>query len=322
MQLTNIHNRLIQEKAAEMGISCKPLIQGMEDILVLDNGEKRIFINKTRSHKLPFMAGFLSTNKAAANLLLEESGLPIPAFRLVQGMTREAEEFLQNHSPIVVKPYNTNRGVGIVMNVRKPKELETAISQALQFSSHVMLQKQVEGRDYRILVIDEAIVGVLENRPPEVTGDGVSTISQLIEQANRDPLRGAKDDFTPLMTIPVDEPLILALQSQGLELSSVLPAGVRLPVRLNSNDYTGGGTVDRTDEICEENARIALQAAQCLGIDVAGIDLRCPDISIPLSQTGGGIIEINVLPGMDSHVLPTEGKPRDVIGAYLRYLFR
>lgn len=322
MQLTNLHNRLIAEKAAEMGISCRTLIPGIEDILILDNGEKRIYINKTRSHKLPFIAGFLSTNKVATNLLLEEAGLPIPAFCLVQEVTEEAKQFIEKNAPIVVKPYNTNRGVGIVMNVHHQEELTAAVSHALNYSSHVILQKQVEGCDYRVLVIDKQIIGVLENRPPFIIGDGHSNIEELITQANRDPRRGSKDDLKPLMTIPIDEPLLLYLQSLNLDITSVLNKGKKLYVRLNSNDYTGGENIDCTDHICEENERIALDAAETLGIDVAGIDLRCRDISQPISQSEGGIIEVNALPGMDGHMIPSQGKPRDAIGAYLRYLFK
>ncbi|NEW04999.1 hypothetical protein GK047_03065 [Paenibacillus sp. SYP-B3998] len=322
MQVTNIHNRLIKEKAQEMGIICEPLIPGLEDILLLDNGIKRIYINKTRSNKLPFISGFLSTNKVATNILLRDAGLPIPHFCLVQAYSVEAESFLRQHAPLVVKPFNTNRGVGIVMNIRDPLELQAAIEHALSFSSHVILQEQAEGRDYRILVIDKTVVGVLETCPPSVTGDGVSTIQELIERANQDPRRGTKDQNTPLMHIPIDQPLILHLQSLQLQLSSILPLGELVQVRLNSNDFTGGANIDRTDEICMENIDIAIKAADLLGIDVAGIDLRCPHISQPVSITGGGIIEVNVLPGMDSHVLPSEGKSRDVIGAYLRYLFQ
>jgi len=321
--LKNLHNKLIEQRAKELGYTCRPLLEGDEEFLELSDGSQTIIINRTRSHRLTVVAGLITRNKAVCSVMLQRNGLPVPEEIQLTEWQDEALRFLAEQGRVVVKPNFTNRGVGITMDVTTEDELVAAVDKALQHSTQLMIQRQVEGRDYRILVIDNEVVGVLENCPPFVTGDGVQTVQQLIDALNADPMRTAdKDEFKPMLAVLIDDEVLRTLQNQGYALDSVPAPGEDVYLRLNGNEYTGGMNVDRTDEICPENIELALKTCRVLDLDVAGIDLRTPHIGVPASESRGAIIEVNVLPGMNGHMYPAVGQSRDSIGKYLRYLFK
>ncbi|MBL0386052.1 hypothetical protein JJB07_05240 [Tumebacillus sp. ITR2] len=321
--MKNLHNKLITQRALELGLSCDLLVAGEEDFLELSNGERTIIVNKTRSHRLPAVAGLITKNKRVCSTLLQRHDLPVPEEISVTSLTPEALVFLERFGTVVVKPVDTNRGVGITMDVRTPQDLEQAIQDGLVHGRDLLVQRQVTGRDYRVLVIDGEIVGVLENVPPQIVGDGHTTVRDLIHTLNADPARTAdKDEFKPMLCVQLDEEVQRILAAQGHDENSIPARGEQVYLRKNGNEYTGGMNIDRTDELCAENAEICLQAARALGLDVAGLDIRTPDIGVSMRETGGTIIEVNVLPGMNGHMSPAQGKPRDSIGKYLQYLFR
>jgi len=328
--MKNLHNKLIVQRARELGYECRPLVEGEEEFLELSNGEQSVIINKTRSHRLTVVAGLITRNKAVCSALLSRAGLPVPqelqappSWQEDEAFRHKAAEFLAEQGRVVVKPNDTNRGVGITMDVTTEVELFTALAKGAEYSSQLLIQRQVQGRDYRILVIDGEVVGVLENRPPLVVGDGRKSMQELIEELNADPRRTAdKDEFKPMLTLNVDEEVLRIMSGQGHQLHTVPQPGETVYLRLNGNEYTGGMNIDRTDEICPENIAVALRTVDVLGLDVAGLDVRTADIAVPMTETRGAILEVNVLPGMNGHMYPAEGTPRDSIGKYLTYLFK
>jgi cyanophycin synthetase len=119
--------------------------------------------------------------------------------------------------------------------------------------------------------------------------------------------------------------LFASLKKQGMTLRDIPDKGMRVELYVIENVPAGEISeinIDRTDEICASNANAAVEAARALNIDVAGIDIRCRDIGVPLDLSGGGILEVNALPDMIDHVHPFQGASRDVVKAYLHYLFK
>jgi cyanophycin synthetase len=113
----------------------------------------------------------------------------------------------------------------------------------------------------------------------------------------------------------------MVLDRQGLTLDAVPEAGKLVYLRENANLSTGGVAVDATDEICAENQRLCLRAAQAVGLDVAGVDLVVENPGRPAVQTGGAVIEVNAAPGIRMHHYPMSGQPRDAAGAIVDWLF-
>ncbi|MEW4369754.1 ATP-grasp domain-containing protein [Paenibacillus kandeliae] len=331
-EMQNLQNRLIAKAADELGIQCELLIPGCEDFLQLRKQDVSIVINKTRSHRLPLMSGLLAKNKQAANQLLSQQGLPVPAHIVLSDSDRneQALSFLESVSAagqsLVVKPLDSSGGNGVTLDVRTQQQLAKAMKDASAFSEQILLQQYVQGNDYRVLVIDSKVVAVTEYSPAYLVGDGQRTIGELIDDLNRQHLRQTPiGQLTLFHKLQPDDPSIVqSLAEKGYTLDAVPETGCT--VTLYSLQHTEIDKVsefsrDCTDEIHAHNQALAIHAAQILNIDVAGIDIRCNDISIPLTSDCGGILEVNALPDFVFHVYPYEGQSRDVARRYVEYLF-
>ena len=90
---------------------------------------------------------------------------------------------------------------------------------------------------------------------------------------------------------------------------------------LTGNMSTGGISIDRTFEAHPENVEIAEEAARMVGLDIAGIDFICPDITEPVRETGGAICEVNAAPGFRMHTHPTIGDPQFISKPVVDMLF-
>jgi cyanophycin synthetase len=171
-----------------------------------------------------------------------------------------------------------------------------------------------------VLVIGYEVVAVAERVPAHVIGDGRHTIAQLIEIVNRDPRRGFGHEKV-LTKIKLTHQSELLLERAGYTLDTVLVPDERFYLAATANLSTGGTAIDRTHEINYETREIARRAAMVVGLDVAGIDIITPDISQPLREIGGGIVEVNAGPGFRMHLQPSEGTPRNVAKHVIDMLF-
>nr|WP_301290275.1 hypothetical protein [Paenibacillus sp. 1781tsa1] len=308
-----------------MGITCEPLLEGCEDFLKLSVGDKQIIINKTRSHRLPLIAGLLAKNKQACNMLLHEQGMPVPSFIVISEMGSDAADFLNRYGSIVVKPLDASSSVGVTLDVRTEEELEAAIHLASVHGSSIMLQQYITGIDYRVLIINGEVAAVNEYRPVYVEGDGTSTVRALIEQLNQERMKMTSiGEYEAFPQVDAEtERLLEVLYVQGTALDEVPAAGEEIELYDLRNSAAGKISEfykDCTENIHPVNARMIIQAAKTLQIDVAGVDVRCRDIRTPISREEGGILEVNALPDLTHHVFPHGGTTRDVVRLYLEYL--
>ncbi|PLZ76041.1 cyanophycin synthetase, partial [Fischerella thermalis] len=184
----------------------------------------------------------------------------------------------------------------------------------------IIVERYYKGRDHRVLVVDGKVVAVAERVPAHVVGDGRSTIAELIEETNKDPNRGEGHDKV-LTKIELDRTSYQLLERQGYTLDSVLAKDEICYLRATANLSTGGIAVDRTDEIHPENVWLAQRIVKIIGLDIAGIDIVTSDISRPLREVDGVIVEVNAAPGFRMHVAPSQGTPRNVAGAVIDMLF-
>ncbi|MEO1467033.1 MAG: cyanophycin synthetase, partial [Cyanobacteria bacterium J06633_1] len=184
----------------------------------------------------------------------------------------------------------------------------------------VIVEQYYQGNDHRVLVINGKVVAVAERVPAHVIGNGTDTIEQLIVQTNQDPKRGNGHDNV-LTKIVVDRTSEAVLAKQGYDLNSVLPSQAVAYLRATANLSTGGVAIDRTDQIHPENVWLAQRVAKIIGLDIAGIDIVTSDISKPLKETKGVIVEVNAAPGFRMHADPSHGLPRNVGASVLEMLF-
>ena len=184
----------------------------------------------------------------------------------------------------------------------------------------IIVERYYKGNDYRVLVVNGKVVAVAQRVPAHVVGNGRSTLVELVEETNRDPRRGTGHE-NMLTRIEIDRQSIDLLEQQGYRLDSIPKSGQICYLKATANLSTGGIAIDRTDEIHPENIWIAERAAQIIGLDIAGIDITAPDISRPLREVDGVIVEVNAAPGLRMHIQPNEGKPRNVAAPIVDMLF-
>lgn len=291
-------------------------------LLQLGHGKYQQRIRASISGRTSFVAAELASDKGLTKKLLEESGIPVPRGAVV----RVADDALRAAGrlgwPLVVKPLDGNHGRGVTIGVGSEERLRSAFAEAQRHAKcrDVIVERLFPGNDHRILIVDGRMIAAAERVPAQVVGDGVSTVRQLVDQVNRDPRRG--DGHEKVMTrIRIDAQVGHDLARSGLTAESVPDAGQVVRLRATANLSTGGTAIDRTNEIHPDNAEIARRAAMIVGLDIAGVDFVCPDISRSVRETGGGVIEINAAPGLRMHIEPSEGAPRDVARPIIEMLF-
>lgn len=278
-------------------------------------------IQATMSSHTSVLGVELACDKEGTKRILADAGVPVPRGTVIN-YSDELKEAIQEVGgyPIVIKPLDGNHGRGITIDIRAWEEAVSAYNAAREVSRSIIVERYYAGRDHRVLVVDSKVVAVAERVPAHVVGDGLSTIEQLIEKTNQDPNRGEGHDNV-LTRIDVDRTSYQLLERQGYNLQTVLPSGEISYLRATANLSTGGIAVDRTDDIHPENVWLAQRVSKIIGLDIAGIDIVTPDISRPLREVAGVIVEVNAAPGFRMHVSPSQGIPRNVAGAVLDMLF-
>ena len=299
----------VVEEAKRRGIPVRRL--NNYSLVQLGLGKNLRRIQATLSDYTSAIAVEIAQDKDDTKRVLGNIGLPVPAGDVARALERALEIVDEIRYPVILKPLDANHGRGISGRIDNEEALREAWNDAREFGNRIVIEQFAEGRDHRVLVINGKVVACAERIPARVTGDGSSTIAQLIERENRDPRRGFGHTKT-LTKIPADERTTCFLRKRGLALDSVPKRGQIVYLRSTANLSTGGTAVDRTDEMHPDNITACEMAAGIIGLDIAGIDVLTPDISVPFRENGAVIIEVNAGPGIRMHTHPTEGAPRNV----------
>ena len=308
----------IVDEAEKRGI---PYIRLNEYSLVqLGYGMNQQRIQATTTDKTNMIAVDLAGDKDATKQTLGDMGVPVPrgyCIRTEEGMDDAIERV---GFPVVIKPLDANHGRGATIGIRTKRSAKTAFAKAKEHSRYVIVEKSLEGEDFRALVVNNKLVAVAERTPAHVIGDGKSTIQELIDKTNEDPRRGYGHENV-LTQIDVDSQTKRLLKRKKYNLKSVLDKDEKLYLKSTANISTGGTAIDRTDEVHPENVFLFERIAQIIGLDIAGVDVVAPNVSEPLTENGGGIIEVNAAPGFRMHLDPSEGIGRNVAEHVIDMLF-
>ncbi len=308
----------IVEEAKSRGIPVTRI--GHESLVQLGYGRHSRRIESTLTDATSCLSADISCNKQLTKMLLSEHQIPVPYGKVVYSELSAVMAARQLGAPVVVKPFDGNQGKGVHLNLQNEEEIRAAFRDASRFSSGILVERCVPGRDFRILVVGGKVCAVSERLPAAVQGDGVHTVEELVEEVNRDERRGEQHE-KPLTKIKLDAAALELLKRRGMTEASVPAAGETVPLRENGNLSTGGTAIDRTETIHPENAALAVRAAQAIGIDIAGIDVVAVDIARPIAETGGAVVEVNAAPGIRMHLYPSIGTPRNVAKDIVELLF-
>ncbi|MGH6648952.1 cyanophycin synthetase [Aquabacterium sp.] len=250
--------------------------------------------------------------------LLKSCGVPVPEGEVVDSAAAAWEAAQDIGLPVVVKPSDGNHGRGVALDLKKREDIEAAFEVADKHGSEVLVEQFIKGHEHRLLVVGGKVVAAARGEAAWITGDGQSTVMQLIDaQLNTDPRRGLNEDFPLNVIKPLeDEAVLLDLQRQGLDIDSIPDPGRQVLIQRNGNV-----AIDCTDDVHPEVEHAVTLAARVVGLDIAGVDVVAQDISRPLKSQGGAIVEVNAGPGLLMHLKPAEGSPRPVGRAIVDHLF-
>ncbi len=289
-------------------------------LIQLGHGKYQKRVQATVTSETRHIAVEIASDKEETNRILRDLGLPVPEQRLVYDADEAVRAAERIGYPVVVKPLDANHGRGVSIHLVQPDDVATAFVQAAAHASTVVVEKYITGFDHRLLVIDGTLIAASKRVPGHVVGDGVRTIGALVDLTNEDPRRGIGHEKV-LTRLEFDHQAERLLAQKGYDRDSVPAAGEVVYLRSTGNLSTGGTAVDVTDIVHPDNREMAVRAARAIGLDVAGVDFLCDDISRSYTESGGAICEVNAAPGFRMHVAPSEGTPRDAAGPVMDMLF-
>jgi len=289
-------------------------------LLQLGLGKQQQRVWTAETGQTPLLAENIAQDKDWTRQLLETVGVPVPQGRVVVSREDAWAAAQEIGLPVVVKPQFGSQGNGVSINLHSEQQVLDAFDNANAFNCSVVTESFKEGADYRILVIGDKMIAASLREPAQVVGDGVSTITQLVAAVNRDPRR-AESHAGVLSPIPLDPISLAVLASQDFTQDSIPDMGTKVLIRKNANLSTGGTAKDVTDLVHPQVATLAISAARQLGLDISGVDIITSDISKPLAETNGAVVEVNAGPGLRMHLEPSEGKGRPVGKAIVSMLF-
>ncbi|WKK16356.1 cyanophycin synthetase [Achromobacter insolitus] len=283
-------------------------------------GSKQRRIQAAETDLTSAISESIAQDKDLTKMLLDAAGVPVPMGRSVTTAEEAWAAAEELGGPVVVKPRDGSQGRGVAVNIETRERVIQAFEVAEEISSEVIVERYIPGHDFRLLVVGGALVAASRRDPPQVTGDGVQTIRQLVDQVNADPLRG-DGHATSLTKIRFDDIALATLKKQGFDADSVPPSGTLIFLRNNANLSTGGSATDVTDEVHPEMAARAVSAARMIGLDICGVDVVAESVLYPLEEQNGGVVEVNAAPGLRMHLNPSFGKGRAVGEAIIANMY-
>ncbi|MFC5050077.1 bifunctional glutamate--cysteine ligase GshA/glutathione synthetase GshB [Rubritalea spongiae] len=309
-----LSTQLMLREALRRGVTFE-LLDRSENFVKFQKGQHIEYVQQaTKTSKDNYATILMMENKLVTKKVLESAGLSVPLGADYTHTDLAKADFLRfKDQPIVVKPKSTNFGLGI--SILKENQQEHRYAQAIDLAfaedSTILIEPFIPGREFRFFLINSEVVGILHRVPANVTGDGSSTITELVHQKNQDPLRG-KGYVTPLEKINTGVAERIFLETQNLDFDSVPAKGETIFLRENSNISTGGDSIDFTDEIHPSYKKVAIKAAKALDVAITGLDMMISDISAPATPENYSIIEMNFNPAIHIHCFPFRGQNREL----------
>ena len=315
-----LSTQILMKESIKRGITVN-VVDRSENFISLKKDEKIEYVKQaTKTSKDTYVSVLIMENKTVTKKVLAEKGVKVPKgeeFNNIEDAKIKARNYI--NKPIVIKPKSTNFGIGINIfpEGTNLEDIIHAFEIAFKNDNTVLIEEFIKGKEYRFLVINDEVVGILHRVPANVIGDGEKSIKELVEVKNEDPLRG-KGYVTPLEKIRLEENAELFLKQQGKNFDYVPKKDEIVYLRENSNISTGGDSVDYTDDIPQKFKDIAVNAAKAAGAKICGVDMMLEDYKD--ENTSYAIIELNFNPAIHIHSYPYKGKERKIATHVLKLL--
>lgn len=293
---------------------------GTNSLVQLGYGVHQMRFQATITCKTSNIAVDIACNKEETKRMLDLASIPVASGGICVDEESLKATIDKIGYPIVLKPLDGNHGKGASINVKNWEDAKAGLIYAQNYSRRVIVEKFITGFDFRVLVIDNKLVAAAKRVPAHVVGDGKNTIQYLIDETNKDPRRGYGHENV-LTQIDVDRDTLDLLEKLDYTVESVPKNGEIVYLKSTANLSTGGTSVDVTDMMHPENIFLAERISRVIGLDICGVDIMAENLTQPLKENGGCILEVNAAPGFRMHLAPSEGLPRNVASPVIDMLY-
>ncbi len=293
---------------------------GKNSLVQLGYGVNQMRFQATITCKTSNIAVDIACNKEETKSMLDAASIPVAKGGICYDEEDLEITIKKIGYPIVLKPLDGNHGKGVSINVTNWEDALEGLSFAKKYSRRVIVERFVSGYDFRVLVIDNKMVAAAQRVPANILGDGKQTIQQLIDQTNNDPRRGYGHEKV-LTEITVDRDTMDLLDKKNYTLETIPSNNEVVYLKSTANLSTGGTSIDVTEMVHPENIFLAERISRVIGLDICGIDIMAKNLTQPLKENGGVILEVNAAPGFRMHLAPSEGLPRNVAAPVIDMLY-
>ena len=293
---------------------------GTNSLVQLGYGINQMRFQATITCKTSSIAVDIACNKEQTKKMLDAASIPVANGGICVDEDDLDDVIQKIGFPIVIKPLDGNHGKGASINVKTREDAVDGLAYAKKYSHRVIVEKFITGHDFRVLIIDNKLVAAAKREPAHVKGDGKQTIQHLIDETNKDPRRGYGHENV-LTQIDVDRDTTDLLEKLNYTLETVPKKGEVVYLKSTANLSTGGTSIDVTDMMHPENIFLCERISRVIGLDICGVDIMAENLTQPLKENGGCILEVNAAPGFRMHLAPSEGLPRNVAAPVIDMLY-
>ena len=308
-----LSTQILLKSAIKNGIKFEILDRKENFISLKKDGKIEYVKQATKTSLDSYITMLIMENKVVTKKILEENEIVVPKGKEYSNIEEAKLDYKKYKSEIVIKPKSTNFGLGITIfkNTVLKDDYNKALEIAFKEDNSIIVEKFTKGKEYRIFVIGDEVVGVLHRVPANVKGDGINSIKELVDKKNLDPLRGV-GYRTPLEKIKLKDAEEMFLKEQGLNIDYIPKENEIIYLRENSNISTGGDSIDYTDKILDIYKEIAIKASKAVGAKICGVDMMIENLENSNPDNNYAIIELNFNPAIHIHCYPYQGENRNL----------
>ncbi len=293
---------------------------GTNSLVQLGYGINQMRFQATITCKTSNIAVDIACDKEETKRMLNMASIPVADGDICVDEEDLEDTIKKIGYPIVIKPLDGNHGKGASINVKTWEDALEGLTYAKKYSRRVIVEKFITGFDFRVLIIDNKLVAAAKRVPAHVVGDGQNSIQQLIDSTNKDPRRGYGHENV-LTQIEIDRDSEDLLEKLGYTVDTIPKKEEIVYLKSTANLSTGGTSVDVTDMMHPENIFLCERISRVIGLDICGVDIMAENLTQPLKENGGCILEVNAAPGFRMHLAPSEGLPRNVAAPVIDMLY-
>jgi cyanophycin synthetase len=293
---------------------------GTNSLVQLGYGINQTRFQATITEKTSHIAVGIACNKEETKRLLHNASIPVASGSICTDEEELRETINKIGYPIVLKPLDGNHGKGASINVNTWEDAVAGLLFAQTYGRRVIVEKFITGFDFRVLIIDNKLVAAAKRVPAHVVGNGKDSIQTLIDTVNSDPRRGYGHENV-LTEITIDRDSLDLLEKLNYSVDTIPKDGEIVYLKSTANLSTGGTSVDVTDMMHPENIFLCERISRVIGLDICGVDIMAENLTQPLKENDGCILEVNAAPGFRMHLAPSEGLPRNVAAPVIDMLY-